>query len=98
MSMHTPGPWRLDELDALALIDVLSGPVLVATVDGADNREINERQRANARLIAAAPDLLEAAKELLYWPSMRLKNRQTEGVGESVKKLQEIIERAEEKS
>lgn len=59
MSNHTPGPWRV--------------PITMPTdvVDSAENRWIAncrpsvngaplEQQEANARLIAAAPDLLEA--------------------------------------
>jgi hypothetical protein len=53
MSEHTPGPWKTN------------GDPYVSTADGkrsiafCDTRQAHE-DRANARLIAAAPDLLEA--------------------------------------
>ncbi len=60
MSKHTPKPWRVagshvrapETVDRLALDVQLNG----------GNREDN---KANARLIAAAPDLLDAALELI---------------------------------
>ena len=57
---HTPGPWR----------DGTEGNFRIYGRDGQDVAEalprvLNTREwRANARLIAAAPDLLEALKEL----------------------------------
>ena len=68
MSKHTPGPWR----------------ELVTRIDDANGYQIchldlhgkSEAERdANRRLIAAAPDLLEALKEALdvcIWPSRAL--------------------------
>ena len=52
---HTPGPWRCDRRDILAadgqcIAKVFSGPC--ATLEEAD---------ANARLVAAAPELLRCA-------------------------------------
>jgi len=50
---HTPGPWTVaHKKDAQSL--VMSGEKVVATCDSADN----------ARLIAAAPDLLDALTKL----------------------------------
>ena len=61
---HTPGPWiwRVEDgpqwfLDPGILI--IEGGMTDGTPDG------DEIDRANARLIAAAPDLLEALKEAL---------------------------------
>lgn len=62
---HTAGPWAVREYDSehLALISAnegagitRNGGIYVARVQGPDNR-------ANARLIAAAPELLAAASE-----------------------------------
>jgi hypothetical protein len=57
MSKHTPGPWRYSE--AYGYIDSVNDTI----VDLGDVR--TETERANARLIAAAPELLAACKFLL---------------------------------
>lgn len=60
---HTPGPWKevrdcLNSTDIRAKKDALVAYV-VANEDG-DN--LTDEDHANARLISAAPDLLEALK------------------------------------
>lgn len=58
MSEHTPKPWRIsDHGDGTSLIYGTGG------VDIADTRS-SANQKANARLIAAAPDLLAALKTM----------------------------------
>lgn len=75
MSKHTPGPWA-----ATPCLDVgRYGPpwtirvdkqTVVASLIGAALHRGAETAEANARLIAAAPDLLAALKELLpMWES-----------------------------
>lgn len=59
---HTPGPWRLsghseDSPEKLSVED--GNGYFIAEVD------FGLAQKANARLIAAAPELLEALKELV---------------------------------
>ena len=59
MSKHTPGPWAFDNHEFGPFIRcsagyIISGPV-TKRPDGKDN----------ARLIAAAPDLLEALRDLV---------------------------------
>ena len=56
MSKHTQGPWTIDE-DG----DVIAGDKLICVVTGAD-KDNDEERPANARLIAAAPKLLEALR------------------------------------
>jgi hypothetical protein len=63
---YTPGPWTVGEYDPL-------------TVNGADGRVAaadfqNARQLANARLIAAAPELLEALRPFTTVPCERRGN------------------------
>ncbi len=72
---HTPGPWRVDQ--ELGFIQVLHGSpqefgtVRIAIVDdlagwhGDVPRTTNKEGEANARLIAAAPDLLEALEQMI---------------------------------
>ena len=75
MSKHTPGPWQLqaDPMHFDSLTAVIGGkrmnakphawPAYPLTVQVGGMCGLQEMQ-ANARLIAAAPDLLEALEEL----------------------------------
>ena len=63
---HTPGPWTIErEADRLLIRNRVGyfGDLLV----GGPNPDANAQNEANARLIAAAPDLLEAAKEMVLF-------------------------------
>lgn len=57
---HTPGPWQIEDHGSLYVSTMHPVPVfeLVPLVG------LPDEHRANARLIAAAPELLEAAKRL----------------------------------
>lgn len=57
---HTPGPWGTDNYDSEPYINTDGGETNIAMCF--DLRD--GRQKANARLIAAAPELLEAAKRV----------------------------------
>ena len=59
MSAHTPGPWQCDGVE----VQTLQGGAVVDCTSGYDLMAYNEAC-ANARLIAAAPDLLAALKAL----------------------------------
>lgn len=59
MSKHTPGPWMATG----ARVDMGAGRV-TAGLDWSFDVDPGEA-RANARLIAAAPDLLKALKDLV---------------------------------
>lgn len=59
--MHTPGPWRLDNR---------AGGRVVAGIDDtvANTRcqsDLQHQHEANARLIAAAPEILAALEQLI---------------------------------
>ena len=67
---HTPGPWTTDERehnDPYQHVRILGGSRAIAElwIDDAPVPEYNAEQYANARLIAAAPELLEALQILL---------------------------------
>jgi hypothetical protein len=67
MSKHTKGPW---EVDKIASMHVQSGRRGVCSTGGYSNNQecpikIEEENQANAHLIAAAPDMLEALEEVL---------------------------------
>ena len=68
MSKHTPGPWHLDTEDEKEI--VLGDSSFIATTHDSSAyssyTSVTEDQvKANARLIAAAPELLEALKACL---------------------------------
>lgn len=73
MSEHTPGPWKMTfegypGMSEPEMPDVIADgwPVLVpGPIDGSRPDRTLEQALANARLIAAAPSLLEACKKLL---------------------------------
>lgn len=62
MSEHTPGPWRVEALNR----DTLT----IRSRDGAVVANTPAHSPANAALIAAAPDLLEALKALIPFMNM----------------------------
>ena len=69
MSAHTPGPWKVDSpprtvtFEPAFAVNGDYGPPLAFVLGSDDHPEV----RANARLIAAAPDLLEALEAALPW-------------------------------
>jgi hypothetical protein len=66
MSKHTPGPWAVIESPRGYIVAARDGVYDIAVI-----RDIgSEDNHANARLIACAPDLLEALRPLtkgVYW-------------------------------
>jgi len=59
---HTPGPWRLTPYSSIVGRGVVAnGGIVIATIHG----DPHPSAEANARLIATAPELLEALRELL---------------------------------
>lgn len=60
-SKHTPGPWTIEPFDNFDKSIVIREPGVAV-----DNDDVNHAEAAaNARLIAAAPDLLAALRECL---------------------------------
>lgn len=80
MSKHTAGPWAIEKTASHNWIGPMrhDGIKIAEIVAGLERgseytRAFNARQDANARLIAAAPDLLEALQDLVSvakdgWP------------------------------
>ncbi len=68
-SKHTPGPWKVQRREGY-----VGQWEVVSTCETewwiADAAPYNERQEENARLIAAAPELLEALEAVLYWAEL----------------------------
>ena len=66
MAKHTPGPWVTSATDDTVVIDATGREV--AAIDGDYNDpDTWPQMEANARLIAAAPELLEAAMTAYKW-------------------------------
>lgn len=59
---HTPGPWGYIFTDEGIVVDANSGKTDVAIVAG---RADDSVEIANARLLAAAPELLDALNEIV---------------------------------
>lgn len=65
MSKHTPGPWYMWDTDGLIGVGKNYGDEAdLLNAVSQSNRPLSE-DRANMRLIAAAPDLLEALKGMV---------------------------------
>lgn len=68
---HTPGPWVTDEADHdepyqdIKIKASKHRTVCTVWIDDSPVREFNAEQKANARLIVAAPELLEFAEWVL---------------------------------
>ena len=73
MSKHTPGPWRVFEhswSDTSVLAEGFDHAVCLLDINHAteESQASDEAlMAANARLIAAAPDLLEALQHAIDW-------------------------------
>lgn len=67
MSKHTKGPWERSEKYGVALIRDHKDKLLVCTVRTYPScNYLEPEMHANARLIAAAPDMLECLKQALH--------------------------------
>ena len=64
MSKHTPGPWHwFETLDGRCRVKPMNGKYIVAECSAMEPQ--CEEQVANARLMAAAPDLLGALRSIV---------------------------------
>jgi hypothetical protein len=75
MKAHTPGPWAISELQPSYVVGPQPDFNVVAAVAEFDKYGrvdlAFKNGAANARLIAAAPDLLTALKRLMEYSSVR---------------------------
>jgi hypothetical protein len=63
MTEHTQGPWKAFSLNGI--ISVMKGGKEVVHWSGFDAADFKRQREANARLIAAAPDMLAALKAFI---------------------------------
>jgi hypothetical protein len=66
---HTPGPWEVAYLDKNGQAVVKAEHIEIATCWHHCVGSIEKQMQANARLIAAAPELLEALQEAYGAPT-----------------------------
>lgn len=73
-SKHTPGPWAIRLGQSVVEIRTTAGLPIAQTTSGHYWQNFGPEAEANARLIAAAPDMLEALRHaeaiLSYAPEM----------------------------
>ena len=62
---HTPAPWHVINEECLVITDNFGQELFEYTAEGKD--EFITEAEANARLIAAAPELLEALESISDW-------------------------------
>lgn len=69
MSAFTPGPWSIDDAEEPIEITAESRRDMVAicSIETGYEEPFDSEQRANACLIASAPDLLEACRAMIEW-------------------------------
>ncbi len=83
MSEHTPGPWQIVENSGTVrrpcTIVGNSGAIVCETYWDALLEEHDNECGANARLIAAAPELLEVVRELAETPWGEIHIKQLQG-------------------
>jgi glycine/D-amino acid oxidase-like deaminating enzyme len=84
---HTPGPWTL-EYDYSLVMPAKDGNHIVTAGPIGPDESSREEKRANARLIAAAPELLQALQDMLDMTRFQYKEMAT------YKYAQEIINKA----
>lgn len=75
MTEHTPGPWTRDENDGRSKLDQAAwvrGPsgYFIASAFDFNRTDRDAEVEANARLIAAAPDLLAALVAYQHWTDL----------------------------
>jgi hypothetical protein len=78
MSEHTPGPWSVTEDGEICAGPIEASGICIGTLycaedypclDPEHEAKCNEEYKANARLIAAAPDMLDMLRRCEMWLS-----------------------------
>ena len=67
---HTPGPWKFEVRNYQAMVTTERDDIDMVVASNLFDEELDlelDEVEANARLIASAPDLLEALQELIDW-------------------------------
>ena len=100
MGKHTPGPWAIDESHINGSINAGKRHVALASFYNCHDEEVRvtrDQQKANAQLIAAAPDLLAALKQALE-ALERADDYGVPGLGRIIDAADDAIRKAEGES
>lgn len=65
MNNHTPGPWMIADEDSPLIIGVDSSCYVAQVFTRTENGNLRDNYMADINLIASAPDLLQALKDLV---------------------------------
>lgn len=104
MSEHTKRPWMLFDcrgaIDPYISIVAVQPAKVIASIRGKEsNQLLNAENFANARLIAAAPQLLTACKQLLpllpYWSIDIEDESQVDEIQKAIEELEAAVKAAE---
>ena len=68
-TLHTPGPWhtKRDGFSTVYVEASIGGGWIQEVAACGPTEKGSEQQEANAKLVAAAPELLEALKRVVEW-------------------------------
>lgn len=91
VATHTPGPWEVHPRNRFDFSEVLAGDLRVAIIP--EWPLLLAENTANARLMAAAPDLLASLVEMLEFADMG--EIHDEETAEAVARAQAAIAKAE---
>lgn len=97
MSQHTPGPWRVGPYPGH--VESMDGRLVAGCMgrqSAKDSDDTNAVNEANARLIAAAPELLEALEDVMerFGTQLRLQGYGREFKEEMLDKARAAIAQA----
>ena len=97
MAKHTPGPWKVEIVES-GKDEVYARIKGIAFTDGIKvgvyKKKLPEEAKANARLIATAPELLGACKEALI--DLEFLKDYIPRDSNSIKRLKQAIAKAEQ--
>jgi hypothetical protein len=95
MSKHTPGPWQVgDELEGLWVYTDPNQNVICDVVGRNDPHIMTDEDYANAHLIAAAPEMLDALSVARVALKLRIKKDATDGELSALLLIEDVISKA----
>jgi len=90
---HTAGQWKPEYNRVISSFNILKDGYIIATINDDSTKEFEEVE-ANAKLIAAAPELLEALKDCLFGLNIANKENPNKGFKKSIVAAEAAIKAA----